>query len=145
MAASITFYNNWKAAIAEVVPRTAAFKVTLHSSTYTFAATHSVYADLTNELATASGYTNGGQALASVTWSQTGGTATFDAADTVWTASGGSIVARRAVIRAVGTFNSQVDPLVASILMDTSPADITTTTGNTLTLAWNASGLFTLA
>lgn len=145
MTASITFYNNWKAAVGEVVPRTATFKVTLHSSTYTFAATHNVYADLTNELSTANGYTNGGLALSSVSWTQTSGTLTFTAANSVWTASGGSIVARRAVIRAVGTFNSQVDPLVASVLMDTTPADVTTTTGNTLTLAWNASGIFTLA
>lgn len=145
MAASLTFYNNWKAALAEVVPRTATFKVTLHSSAYTFAATHSVYADLTNELATANGYTNGGLALSTVTWSQASGTATFDAADSVWTASGGSIVARRAVLRAIGTFNSQVDPLVCSILLDTTPADVTTTTGNTLSLVWNASGIFTLA
>ena len=145
MAASITFYDNWKAAIAEVVPRTASFRVTLHTSAYTFAATHSVYANLTNELSTANGYTSSGFLLTGVTWSQTSGTATFDAADASWTASGGSIVARRAVIRAIGTFNSQVDPLVASILMDTTPADITLTTGNTLTLQWNASGIFTLA
>ena len=145
MTASLTFYNNWKAAIAEVVPRTATFKVTLHTSSYTFAATHNVYADLTNELSTANGYTNGGATMASVTWGQTSGTATFDAADTTWTASGGSIVSRRAVVRAIGTFNSQVDPLVCSILMDTTPADITLTAGNTLTLQWNASGIFTLA
>lgn len=145
MAASITIYNNWKAALAEVVPRTATFKVTLHSSAYTFAATHNVYADLTNELSTANGYINGGATLASVTWNQSGGTATFDAADTTWTASGGSIVARRAVLRSIGTFNGQVDPLVASILLDTTPADVTTTIGNTLTLQWNASGIFTLA
>jgi hypothetical protein len=145
MAASISFYNNWKAAISDVAIRSATIKVTLHSSSYTFAATHSVYADLTNELSTANGYTNGGATLSSVTWGQTSGTATFDAADTTWTASGGSIVARRAVIRAVGTFNSQVDPLIASILLDTTPADVTTTTGNTLTLVWNASGIFTLS
>lgn len=145
MPASITFYNNWKAAISDVAIRSATIKVTLHSSGYTFAATHSVYADLTNELSTANGYTNGGATLASVTWSQTSGTATFDAADTVWTASGGSITARRAVIRAVGTFNSQVDPLIASILLDTTPADVTATAGNTLTLQWNGSGIFTLA
>jgi len=144
MTASLTFYNNWKAAIAEVVPRTATFKVTLHTSSYTFAATQSVYADLTNELSTANGYTNGGKTMTSVTWGQTSGTATFDAADTDWTATGGSIVSRRAVVRAIGTFNSQVDPLVCSILMDTTPADITLTTGNTLTLQWNASGIFTL-
>ena len=145
MAASITFYNNWKAAVNDAALRAATIKVTLHSSTYTFAATHSVYADLTNELTTANGYTSGGATLTSVTFSQTSGTATFDAADTTWTASGGSIVARRAVIRVVGTFNSQVDPLIASILLDTTPADVTTTTGNVLTLAWNASGIFTIA
>lgn len=145
MTASISFYNNWKAAINDAALRAATVKVTLHNSTYTFAATHSVYADLTNELATANGYTNGGQSLASITWGQTSGTATFDAADTVWTASGGSIVARRAVLRVVGTINSQVDPLIASILLDTTPADVTTTTGNTLTFVWNASGIFSLA
>ena len=145
MAASITFYNNWKAAINDAALRAATVKVTLHSSAYTFAATQSVYADLTDELSTAFGYTNGGATLAGVSWGQSGGTATFDANDTVWTASGGSIVSRRAVIRVVGTFNSQVDPLIASILLDTTPADVTTTTGNTLTLQWNASGLFTLS
>lgn len=144
MTASITFYNNWKAAINDAAVRAATIKVTLHTSSYTFAATHNVYADLTNELATANGYTNTGQSLTGIAWSQTGGTATFDANDTVWTASGGSIVARRAVIRIVGTFNAQVDPLIASILLDTTPADVTTTTGNTLTLQYNASGIYTL-
>src|SRR6188768_1864814 len=98
MAASIAFYNNWAAQIAETVPRTASFKVTLHTSSYTFAATHQVYADLTNELSTANGYTNTGLALSSVTFNRSGAVVTFDAADSVWTASGGSIVARRAVI-----------------------------------------------
>lgn len=145
MTASITFYNNWKEAINDAALRGATVKATLHSSAYTFAATHSVYADLTNELSTANGYTNGGATLGSVSWDQTSGTATFDAADTTWTASGGSIVARRAVLRIVGTFNSQVDPLIASILLDTTPADVTTTTGNILTLQWHSSGIFTLA
>jgi hypothetical protein len=144
MTASISFYNNWSAQNEETVPRTATFKVTLHTSTYTFAATHQVYADLTNELSTANGYTNTGQALAGVTFNRSGAVTTLDANDTVWTASGGSIVARRAVIRAVGTFNSQVDPLVCSILLDTTPADVTTTTGNTLTLQWNVSGIYTV-
>lgn len=145
MAASITFYNNWKEAINDAALRSATVRVTLHTSAYTFSAAHSVYADLTNELSTANGYTSGGATLTSVVWDQTGGTATFDAADTSWTASGGSIVARRAVIRVVGTFNGQVDPLIASILLDTTPADVTTTAGNTLTLQWNASGIFTLS
>lgn len=145
MTASVSFYNNWKAAIDEAVLRTATVKVTLHTSSYTFAATHSVYADLTNELTTANGYTNGGLSLGSITWGQTSGTATFDAADAVWTASGGSITARRAVMRVVGTINSQVDPLILSYLLDTTPADVTATSGNTLTIQFNASGILTLA
>jgi len=145
MTASVSFYNNWKAAINDAALRAATVKVTLHTSTYTFAATQSVYADLSNELSTANGYTNGGLALSSITWSQTSGTATFDAADLVWTASGGSITARRAVMRVVGTFNSQVDPLILSWLLDTTPADVTATDGNTLTIQLNASGIYTLA
>lgn len=145
MAATFSFYNNWREAINDVPLRAATIKVTLHSSSYTFSASHAVYADLTNELSTANGYTNGGATLASVTWDQSGATSVFDAADTVWTASVGSIVARRAVIRVVGTFNSQVDPLIGSILLDNSPADVTATAGNTLTLAWNASGIFVVS
>lgn len=145
MAASLSFYNNWKEAINDAALRAATIKCTLHSSAYTFAATHSVYADLTNELSTANGYTNGGLTVSSVVWDQTSGTASLDFADPQWTASGGSIVTRRAVFRVVGTFNSQVDPLICSILLDTTPADVTTTAGNTLTLVMNSLGLFTLA
>lgn len=145
MTASVSFFNNWKAAINDAALRTATIKVTLHNASYTFAATQNVYADLTNELATANGYTNGGLALSGVVWGQSGGTATFDANDPVWTAAGGSIVARRACMRVVGTFNSQVDPLILSYLLDTTPADVTTTAGNTLTLILNALGIYTLA
>lgn len=145
MTASVSFYNNWKAAVSDVAIRSATLKLTLHSSSYTFAATHNVYADLTNELSTANGYTNGGQALAGVVWGQSGGTATFDATDLVWTASGGPLTARRAVLRAIGTFNSQVDPLILSILMDNTPADVTAPDGQPLTFQWNPSGIFTLS
>lgn len=148
MTASITFFNSFKEYIADgtIDLDTDTFKLTLHTSTYSpNASTQTVYADLTNELATANGYTNGGHTLASVTWGQSAGTSTFDAADLAITASGGSIVARYAVIRKSGTANTIVDPLVAYILMDTSPADVTTTDGNVLTFQWNGSGIFTLA
>ena len=148
MTASITFYQSFREYVADgtIDLDTDTFTVSLHASTYTpNASTHTVYADLTNELSTANGYTNGGANLTSVTWNRSGGTVTFDAADTVWTASGGSIVARHAVLRKNGTANSIVSPLVAYILLDTTPADVTTTAGNTLTLVWNASGIFTLS
>lgn len=144
MTASISLYNNWREAINDAALRAATVKATLHASGYTFSATHNVYADLTNELTTANGYTSGGATLAGVSWDHSGATATFDANDTAWTAAGGSIVARRAVLRVVGTFNAQVDPLIASILLDTTPADVTVTDTNVLTLIWDALGIFTL-
>jgi len=122
-------------------------KITLHSSASNAntLATSSAFADITNELATANGYTAGGIPVTSPTWTNSGGTMTFDCADVVWTASGGSIVARFAVLRASGTLNGIVDPIIAVCLLDTTPADVTATDGNTLTIQMNASGLFTLS
>lgn len=104
-----------------------------------------VYGDLTNELATANGYTLGGAALTAETWTNAAGTITFTAANPVWTASGGSIIARFAVIYKNATVNSIVKPLLCVCLLDTTPADVTTTTGNTLTITMNASGILTLS
>lgn len=148
MAASITFYNSFKEYVADGTfdLNTDTFKVALVLSGYTFSAAHTVYADISaSEHSNANGYTTGGATLASVTFSQTSGTATFDAADTTWTASGTSLVARRAIIYKSGTANARVSPLIASILLDTTPADVTVTAGNTLTLQYNGSGIFTLA
>lgn len=103
------------------------------------------YGDLTNEHANANGYTTGGVALTTETWTNSSGTITFDAADPVWTASGGSIVARFAVVYRNATVNSIVKPLLCVCLLDTTPADVTATSGNTLTITMNASGLFTLS
>jgi hypothetical protein len=146
MAASGTFYNSWKRDIGRAVDLSSppTVKMSLHTSTYAPQLTHAVYADLGNELSTANGYTNGGLTLSSVTWSLAGGVATFAAANAVWTASGGSIPAfRYAVLRLSGTFNALVDPLILYYLCDTTPADVpATSTGQTLTLAFNSGGIF---
>lgn len=118
------------------------FKVALFTSTYTpNVATNVSYSALTNEVANGNGYTTTGYTLTGVTWSQTGGVATFDAADAAWTASGGSIVARTAVIY---DSTATVNNLMFYFLLDSTPADVTVTDTNTLTIAWNASGIFTL-
>jgi hypothetical protein len=149
MTASITLYDNVTKRLVDqthLLDPANTFKWTLHTSTYAVSAAHSVYADLTNELATGFGYTNtglavSGQAVTTVTTNDS----KFSFTSPVWTASGGSIpVWRYAVLRAVGTLNSLVDPLICYVLGDTTPADIpATTTGNTLTLTVNASGLIT--
>lgn len=147
MAASLNLYNRWALNIARAVdlsnPPTV--NVVLLSSGYTpNQDTHEVYADLTNELSTANGYTNGGQALSGVTWTRSSAVATFDATDTVWNVTGSNLVARYFALRVVGTLNSLVSPLIGYGLLDTTPADVTTTPGNSLTLVWNASGIFTV-
>jgi len=104
-----------------------------------------VYGDLTNQVAGTFGYTSGGVALTGVTWTQSGGTVTFDCDDADWTATGGSIVARFAVIYKDATVNSIVKPLLCVSLLDTTPADVTATDTNTFTVTINASGVLTLS
>ena len=96
MAATVSFYDSFKEYIGDgtIDMDNDTFKLMLVTSTYTFSAAHTVKTDITNELSTANGYTAGGASLTSVTWSQTSGTATFDAADTAWTASGGNLTFR---------------------------------------------------
>lgn len=114
------------------------FKIALFLSTSNIGAASTTYAGVTNEHANANGYTTGGNA---VTGSLSGTTTvTFDTTDpTAWTASGGSIVARFAVLYEVS------GNVLAYCLLDSTPADVTATTGNTLTVVINASGVFTLA
>lgn len=103
-----------------------------------------IYADLTNEHANANGYTTGGVALTNVTWTRSGQVVTFDCDNAVFTAAGGSITARFAVIYNTATLNGIVAPLLCVCLLDTTPADVTATDTNTLTIAMHASGVLAL-
>jgi hypothetical protein len=114
------------------------YKVALFLSTSNIGAASTTYAGLTNEHANANGYTTGGIGVTLTLAGTT--TVTVDiATDPVWTASGGSIVARFAVLYEVS------GDVLAYCLLDSTPADVTATAGNTLTVAANASGVFTLA
>ncbi len=104
-----------------------------------------IYGDLTNEHANANGYTTGGVALTGETWTRAADVVTFDANDPSWTASGGSITARFAVIYANATLNGIVKPLLCVCLLDTTPADVTATTGNTFPITLNTAGIIALS
>ena len=68
---------------------TANWKMALFTSTSnanTLSVGTGVYGDLTNEVANGSGYLTGGVSLTGVTFTQTGGPASFDVTDPVWTA-----------------------------------------------------------
>lgn len=105
--------------------------------------TQSVYADISaNEHANQYGYTTGGQTV-TCTWTRSTVTVTFDSADGPWTASGGTITCRYAAIYD-DTPTSPADPMVCYSLLDNTPADVSVTDGNTLTVEINASGVFSL-
>jgi hypothetical protein len=117
------------------------FKMALFSSTSNAATvtTNTAYTDLTNEVANGNGYTTGGVTLTSVTWAHSAGTTTFDCDNASWTASGGSIVARFAVI-----YSSTSGKLVCYCILDSTPADVTIVTGTTYTITIDATGVFTI-
>ncbi len=103
------------------------------------------YATVTNEHAGANGYTQGNEAVTSPTWVESSGTVTFDCDNLVWTASGGSIVARFCAIYDDTVAAPVADPVLCHSLLDNSPADVTATDTNTFTVAIHASGVFTSA
>lgn len=115
------------------------------SNANTLTAASTIYGNLTNEHANGNGYATGGQALSGVVWTRSGGTVTFDCDDEVFAASGGSIVARNAVIYKDATVNGIVQPALCTCLLDSTPADVTVTDGNNLTITIHANGVFTLS
>lgn len=99
-------------------------------------------ASLTNQVATNFGYTQNSKAV-TITTSNSGGTITVDeTTNPSWTASGGSITARFAVIYNDTHASKQA---LCVCLLDTTPADVTATDGNTFTITQNASGIFTIS
>jgi len=116
------------------------FKIALFDSSFTPNVDAGTGYNTTNEVATANGYTQGGQ-TETVAWTEDStGVFTFDFTTAVWTASGGSIAARYAIVyddTATGK------PIVATCLLDNSPADVTATDGNTFTVN-TATGIYTI-
>ena len=102
--------------------------------------------DLTNQVATNYGYTQDTKSV-TITVAESGGTVTIDeTTNPVWTASGGDITARWAVIfKYVDGTPANNTPLAVCYLDygGGSPADVTATDGNTLTITMSGSGLFT--
>ena len=117
---------------------TDSWKMALFLSTSDIGAAETTYAGVTNEHAAANGYSTGGIAV-TLTLAGTTTVTTDIATDPVWTAAGGSIVARFAVLYEVA------GNVLVYCTLDSTPADVTATDGNTLTVAAHASGVYTLA
>jgi hypothetical protein len=111
---------------------------TLNTSTWTpNQSTNQIKADATNELTTANGYTVNGVALASKTYVTSALVTTFDAADTSWTLSG-AITFRHAPI-----FDDSIATPVKPLILNIDTGGDQTINGATLTMQFNASGIFT--
>jgi hypothetical protein len=117
-------------------------KVALVSSAYTLNAAHTVWADISANEITGTGYTAGGATLANAALTYDGTQAKLDADDVIWTAS--TLSARWAVIYKSGTANALVNPLLLAILLDDTPADVSSNNAD-FTIEWPASGISTLA
>ena len=131
----ITFLNALKNTLALDLDSDT-LKVMLVTSSYTpNFGTHDFKGDVTNEVS-GTNYTAGGATLGSVTLTQSGGTITFDAADTSW--SSATISDARGAVIYDDTLTD--DPLIAYIDFG---ADYSSSNG-TFTIAWNASGIFTI-
>ena len=113
------------------------FKMSLHTSASNLGASTTTFAGVDNEVSNG-GYTAGG---ASITLQQSGTTTVTVTIQTapVWTATGGDLTAYYACIYEVG------GNVLCYALLDSSPADVTATTGNTLTVGSNGGTVYTLA
>lgn len=114
-------------------------KLALFTSTHTPAASDTSYSALSNEVAAGNGYTSGGETLTTVSWSETGGTATLDADDVSWTASGGSIAYQYAVL-----YNNTAAGTNLICYWDEG-SEVTIADGETRTLQFDASGILTIS
>lgn len=137
---TINFYSRFKEALqmGEVDLLNDTITVALLNEGYTPAHTHSSTAQLSNEV-TAGGYAR--KTLATKVITITASAYALDAADVVFTASGADFTAYHWVM-----IDETVsgDLPIAWGLVDDSPAKVTVADGNTLTLQWNANGIWKL-
>ncbi len=144
MAATVEIYNNARvlAGTGALDLSTGNIRCLLVTSTYTpNLDTHNWLSDITNEV------TGNGYARQTLTY----GTVTRFALDTVtdrarfksdnveFTASGGSITARRAIFFK-DTGVAGTSPLLFSVLIDNTPADVIAADGQKIRLTMNANG-----
>jgi len=117
---------------------TDSFKCALVTSSSNISATSTTWAGVTGEVATAYGYTAGITVSPFALAGTTSVTVKF-ASNPTWVASGGSIVARWAVIYEVS------GNVLCYCLLDNTPANVTVTTGNSLAIDGITNAIFTIA
>jgi hypothetical protein len=146
MASSLTIYNLARQYLIDgtIDVDTDTIKLALVRSTYTPAVTtDNEWADVSgDEVASGDGYTTGGATLAGASLNESAGTVTFDATDVTWSSLTKTF--RYGVLYKSGTANGITNPLIAYILFDTTPADVSVS-GVDFLVQWHGDGIFTLS
>jgi hypothetical protein len=116
------------------------WKVGLVTSSSNISTSSTTWAAVTGEVANANGYTTGGQGVTLSLAGTTSVTISF-ASNPIWTATGGSITARWAVLYEVS------GNVLGFVVLDSTPADVTATSGNQISIDSDGtpSPVFTLA
>jgi len=123
-----------------------AVRIVLVGSASNFATrTLSLLGSLTDQVTEENGYSSSGKALASEVWTAgvSAGQIKFDAADPIWTATGGAINSIKGAVLVMSAAASSGSHLLAFASLTSSAFNLAS--GNTLTLQFNASGIFTAA
>lgn len=123
-----------------------AVRIALVGSASNFAtATISLFGSITDQVTEANGYSSSGKALASEAWTAgaSAGEIKFDAADPVWTATGGAINSIKAAVLFMSGASAGACHVLAYASLTSSAFNLSS--GNTLTIQFNASGIFTVA
>ena len=142
--ATFTFYQDFKEQLGKAVHNLSShtIKVALTNAAPNVS-THTVLADIT-QISTSGGYTGGaggGVALSGVSYTESAGTGTFIATDTVITATGGSIGPFRYAVFYNDTATSPADALIGYVDYGSS---ITLADTESFTLDYTTS-IFTVA
>ncbi len=143
MAITVAFYGLTMEKIAEQVGNdvnylTGAVKLSLHTSTYVpNRDTDDFFNDATNELATATGYTAGGETLAgkTITYDTASDQVRWDANDVTWLFTA-SKTWQRGVMYIDTAGANTTDPLYSLLDWDSSQ-----TVSTTYTLQWDPAGI----
>lgn len=141
MAASTTIYNLARQSLmsAGINYTSDTIKIALLSSSYTPNQAHQYFSDVSaSQVSTTNtGYTAGGATLGTKTLTANGNTYTARSAAAQWTAGSAGLTARYAVVyKDSGTPSSS--PLICYVLLDTTPSDVTATSGGTFTVTPDA-------
>jgi len=118
-----------------------ALRLALVDSGYAFSADHTVWADASAHEITGAGYPAGGAVVSGASITRSGAVTSFDAADVPF--SGLTATFRRGIVYKLGTAGGLVNPLIAAILFDDTPADVTAVGG--FPVVWSPAGVFKIS